>query len=425
MKIRLPASRIFLAVAGAFAIVSVVGSWIGNHYLTVRVSEVLSAEPLELCKYPGDVGIGTHCFLDYYEGEFAANYPPASKWVFKPFVAIEKLTGSSLIGLYSWLVASALALLAPLWWATRRQGSLRWPVLVLAVASSAFAGPLDRGNSVAFVVPFLLAFAAGTLRTVPAMAVTGIVGAAVIKPQYAVLLIVPFVLGRWRELLRSLVGIGAIHCVGFALGEGGFVNQARRFMDASLNRSTEYAVFDSSNVSFSQTLHDVARLIQSWLGWGTRLTDIEYAHRNTIALVVLFASVVIAFVAARQRRNEIVVVIGLVAASLFVGTTYYYYQCFVLVVAALIIRDPRVVDEGRGVFDTAGRTSASTALLTAAAASTMFNLPIDSAYFGWYTNEMGVVVEATSISRSFTVPLWVIAIGCVLSGWRRRSAAVT
>ena len=68
---------------------------------------------------------------------------------------------------------------------------------------------------------------------------------------------------------------------------------------------------------------------------------------------------------------------------------------------------------------------AAAALLTAAAASTMFNLPIDSAYFGWYTNEMGVVVEATSISRSFTVPLWVIAIGCVLSGWRRRSAAVT
>ena len=424
MKIRTTGSRTFLAVAGVLAIISLVGSWIGSHYLTVRVSEVLSAEPLELCKYPGDEGIGTHCFLDYYEGEFASNYPPASKWIFQPFVAIEKVTGSALTALYVWLIASALALLAPLWWATRRQPMLRWPILVLAVASSAFAGPLDRGNSVAFVLPFLLAFAIGTLRAVPAMAITGIIGAAVIKPQYAVLLIVPFVLRRWRELVRSLAGIGAIQGVGFALGDMGFIEEARQFMRASLNRSTEYAVFDSSNVSFSQTLHDIARLTQGWMGWGTRLTDFEYANRNVIVLVVLLASVGVAWAAARQRRNDLVVIIGLVVASLCVGTTYYYYQCFVFVVVALIIRDPRVVDGRRGTLDTAGRTSLSNTLLAVAAASTMFNLPIDSAYFGWYTNEMGVVIEATSISRSLTVPLWVVAIGAVLAGWRRRPAAV-
>ena len=424
MKIRTTGSRTFLAVAAVLGIVSLVGSWIGSHYLTVRVSEVLSAEPLELCKYPGDEGIGTHCFLDYYEGEFAPNYPPASKWIFQPFVAIEKVTGSALTALYFWLIASALALLTPLWWATRRQPALRWPLLVLGVASSAFAGPLDRGNSVAFVVPFLLLFAVGTLRSVPAMAITGIVGAAVIKPQYAVLLIVPFVLGRWREVGRSVLGIGVIQGVGFALGESGFVDEAGQFVRASLNRSADYAIFDSSNVSFSQTLHDVARLIQGWLGWETQLTDFEYAHRNAIVLVVLLVSTAVARVAARQSRNDLVVIIGLVVASLCVGTTYYYYQCFVLVVAAIIIRDPRVAEGSRGILDAANQTSTSTALLTVAAASTMFNLPIDSSYFGWYTNEMGVVIEATSVSRSFTVPLWITAIAAVLTGWRRRSAAV-
>lgn len=424
MKFRTTGSRMFLAVAAVLGIVSLVGSWIGSHYLTVRASEVLSAEPLELCKYPGDEGIGTHCFLDYYEGEFAQNYPPASKWIFQPFVAIEKVTGSALTALYVWLIASALALLTPLWWATRRQPALRWPLLVLGVASSAFAGPLDRGNSVAFVVPFLLVFAVGTLRSIPAMAITGIVGAAVIKPQYAVLLIVPFVLGRWREVGRSLLGIGVIQGVGFAFGEAGFVDEARQFVRASLNRSTEYAVFDSSNVSFSQTLHDIARLTQGWLGWGTRLTDFEYENRNTIVLLVLLVSTAVARVAARRSRNDLVVIIGLVVASLCVGTTYYYYQCFVFVVAALITRDPRVLEGSRGILDAPNRTSTSTALLTVAAASTMFNLPIDSSYFGWYTNEMGVVIEATSVSRSFTVPLWITAIAAVLTGWRRRSAAV-
>jgi len=424
VKIRTTGSRTFLAVAGVLGIVSLVGSWIGSHYLTVRVSEVLSAEPLELCKYPGDEGIGTHCFLDYYEGEFADNYPPASKWIFQPFVAIEKATGSALTALYVWLIASALALLAPLWWATRRQPALRWPLLVLGVASSAFAGPLDRGNSVAFVVPFLLVFAVGTLRSVPAMAITGIVGAAVIKPQYAVLLIVPFVLGRWRELGRSLLGIGVIQGVGFALGEAGFIDEARQFVRASLNRSTEYSVFDSSNVSFSQTLHDVARLTQGWLDWGTRLTDFEYSNRNSIVLVLLLASTAAAWVAARQRRNEIVVIIGLVVASLCVGTTYYYYQCFVLVAAALILRDPRSNAGTYGVLDGSGRATPSVMLLAVSAASTMFNLPIDSAYFGWYTNEIGVVTEATSISRTFTVPLWVAAVIVALAGWRRSHAAV-
>jgi hypothetical protein len=424
MKIRTSGLRTFLAVAGVLAIISLVGGWIGNHYLNVPVSELLSADAYEPCTTPNGESLGEHCFLDYYEGEFADNYPPASKWIFQPFVAIEKVTGSALTALYVWLIASALALLAPLWWATRRQPTLRWPILVLAVASSAFAGPLDRGNSVAFVVPFLLLFAVGTLRALPSLAITGIVGAAILKPQYAVLLIVPIVLGRWREFFRSLIGIGVIQGVGFALGDAGFIEEARQFVRASLNRSTEYAVFDSSNVSFSQTLHDIARLTQGWLGWGTRLTDFEYANRNVIVLFVLLASLAVARVAAHQRRNDLVVIIGLVVASLCVGTTYYYYQCFVLVIAALIIRDPRVVEGGRGILDSAGRTSLSNTLLAVAAASTMFNLPIDSAYFGWYTNEMGVVVEATSVSRSFTVPLWVVAIGAVLAGWRRRSAAV-
>lgn len=422
---RTPQSRAFVAVASVLAVVSVIGSWIGNHYLTVQVSEVLSADPFELCKQLGDEGIGNHCFLDYYEGAIAENYPPASRAVFHPFTWLGGVTGSALVGLYAWLMVCAVALLSPLWWATRRQPTLRWPLLVLGVASSAFAGPLDRGNSVALVVPFLLAFAVGSLRAQPMLTVAGLVGAATIKPQYVALLMVPLVLGRWRDVVRSGVGIAVVQGIGFALGSAGFSTEARQFLRASLNRSSEYAVFDSSNVSFSQTLHDVSRLFQGWMGWGTRLTDFEYANRNIIVLLLLVATTGLAWLAARRRRSELVVIIGLVVASLSVGTTYYYYQCFVLVIAALVIRDPRTADGRSGVLDVVRRPALPTLLIGIATASTMFNLPIDSAYFGWYTNELGVVIEATSISRSFTVPLWVTAIGVALVGWRRRSAAVT
>ncbi len=427
MKFRTTPSRLFLALSGALAAVSVVGSWIGNHYLNVPVSEVLSANAVEGCNRATAEGIGHHCFLDYYDGAITNVYPPIARWVFQPFLVLEQVSGSAKLGLYVWLIICSVALLTPMWWATRYENKLRWPLVVLTVSSSAFAGPLDRGNSIALTVPLLLLFSIGVLRNVSFATTVGVVGSAIIKPQFALLLLVPFVLRRWRTLAISALSLLVAQVLGFAAGKGGVISQMRQFLQVNLSRSTEAMVYDTSNISFSQTIHEVFRLLGRFLGMESRLTDFEQQYRFELSLVVLFAIVVSMAMHARRGNIALVTVSGLLISSTWVGMSYYYYQSFAIVVAALLLRDPRTPASRCGVMDeqSGAPFRLSALLIVVATSNSMFNLPIDASVFGWYLGDSGSVSEVTSVSRTLTTPLWLLAVGVSMFGWRRRSTAVS
>lgn len=426
MKLRTTPSRLFLALSGTLAVASVIGSWIGNHYLNVPVSEILSANAVEGCNRATAEGIGHHCFLDYYDGAITAVYPPISRWVFQPFLVLEHISGSAKLGLYVWLVVCAISMLSPMWWATRDENKLRWPLLVLTVSSSAFAGPLDRGNSIALTVPFLLSFSIGTVRNVTFATTIGVVGASIIKPQFALLLLVPFVLCRWRSLAVSCGALFIAQVVGFAAANGDAMSQVRQFLKVNLSRSTEAMVYDTSNISFSQTFQELFRLVGRWIGKENILTSFEQNYRFELSLVLLFVIAVTMAIHARRENVELVTISGLLVSSTSVGMSYYYYQSFALVVAALLLRDPRNSVNRRGILDKpAGTAFHMTAFLTVVATSnTMFNLPIDASVLGWYLDDNGSVAEVTSVSRTLTIPLWLLAIAASMFGWRRRSAAV-
>ena len=426
MKFRITPSRLFLALSGALAAVSVVGSWIGNHYLNVPVSEVLSANAVEGCNRATAEGIGHHCFLDYYDGAITNVYPPVARWVFQPFLVLERISGSAQLGLYVWLTICSIALLTPVWWATRYEFKLRWPLIVLTVSSSAFAGPLDRGNSVALTVPLLLLFSIGVLRNMSCATTVGFVGAAIVKPQFALLLLVPLVLRRWKPLGLSALLLVVAQVLGFVVGKGDSISQMRQFLEVNLSRSTEAMVYDTSNISFSQTIHEVFRLSGRFLGVESRLTDFEQQYRFELSLVVLVAIVVSMAIHARRGNIALVTISGLLISSTWVGMSYYYYQSFAVVVAALLLRDPRkpatrcgVMDERPGV-----PLRLSALLIVVATSNSMFNLPIDASVFGWYLGDSASVSEVTSVSRTLTTPLWLLATGVSMFGWRRRSAAV-
>jgi hypothetical protein len=157
------------------------------------------------------------------------------------------------------------------------------------------------------------------------------------------------------------------------------------------------------------------------------LIDFEQNYRFELSVAVLVVMAVSMWSHARKGDIALVTISALLVSSTWVGMSYYYYQSFAIVVGALLLRDPGRLTARLGVLDksSSGHGRISAFLIVAATSNTMFNLPIDSSLFGWYVGDDGSISEVTSISRTFTIPLWMLAIAVSNLGWRRRSVAVT
>jgi hypothetical protein len=72
---------------------------------------------------------------------------------------------------------------------------------------------------------------------------SGIVFAAVIKPQFALLLIAPLVLRRWKATLVTGASLVVAQGVGFVASAGDTTSKISEFIDVNLSRSTETMVY--------------------------------------------------------------------------------------------------------------------------------------------------------------------------------------
>ena len=124
-----------------------------------------------------DSGLGTHSFGDFQELRYALptdDYPDFwanSNAAYTPSALIPNLIAKQIqeifgieVSLYTFLLVLSLCLAVPAIHAFRRitgQNSKVTALLVLTVFAQPFITTFDRGNSVGFVVPFLMIFAAG------------------------------------------------------------------------------------------------------------------------------------------------------------------------------------------------------------------------------------------------------------------------
>ncbi len=346
------AARILSLLAAGVAL-AVLSSWISTSYFRIDVVGSLIWPGWDGYCVEGAQSLGVHCFSDLSQflvlngsmdpegsNPFIRNYPPINRTIFWLFqmLALHVDYGFS-VGLY--VAVSATCLLVPVLWAVRgRPWTQQILIVSLAgVATFPFLAALDRGNNIAFVVPFLVLVVVGLRRNLSALTLVGIVGASQIKPQFGALVIALIVLRRFRLAVIVIVSGLAIFLTSFLLvllsrpalsplqEFKGFILYTRYY--------DQYLPLDSGYPPNASFAHLVA-LVQRWMG--VSLLSETQLQFTTALVVILFMVVVM------WRGNRLPFGLWfpavLMAISLTPAISFAYYLAGALVVVALVIKEP-------------------------------------------------------------------------------------
>lgn len=298
-----------------------------------------------------DSGLGTHSFGDFQELRYALptdDYPDFwanSNAAYTPSALIPNLIAKQIqqifgieVSLYTFLLVLSLCLAIPAIYALRRitaQNSKVTALLVLTVFAQPFITTFDRGNSVGFVVPFLMIFAAGYFYDKNWIALIGIMGAFLSRPQYALLGIALVIA---KDLKRSTFALVS----GASIFFGSFLFMPDTYSDsfaAWLRNLRNYANYGSgssfpANLSLSTAFNGFFEI---------------FNYRDLAAVsVAITATIFLKFSCEYSRGRVLIATLSM--TCLIPKVSFGYYSVFVLVIAAMILTEPRFLQPPSSLY---------------------------------------------------------------------------
>ena len=393
---------------------------------------------------PGVEGLGVHCFGDYTLTTrfteranpweqfivFHFNYTPAGMLVHWILGGLSTIAGVPRLGLFIYLALLVVALAIPAVWA-----SMGKPMATRLLTLGAFgllAIPalmsIDRGNSIALAVPVLLFFLLGLRRENLTMVAVSIVLAAMVKPQFALLVVALFVIRKWKVGLVTLGGIVVTNLLAFLAWPRDFPSTIPQAISNTLSYGGGIPLSDDfpTNVSFARAAYLLQKLGAYLLGVSPSggLTNLMQQY---LGLAVVGVLVVALLMLGRRVPPHLTGILLLAGAAMYAGTSWSYYLVFALPVAAIILRDPLGPTEQtrwRGVFDwqEAQRPSrlkqVTIAVLVLATASSVSRLVLPVVA----TDPTGQHTNLVTTSAVLAPLLWMTAgVLALIAWWRRES----
>ena len=257
------------------------------------------------------------------------------------------------LGLLGYLLALTIAVLTPALWAAR--GARGVERIVVFVVCGAAAIPawmvIDRGNSVALLAPVGLIFLIALRRERWGLVAVMVVLAALVKPQFAVLVFALFAFRQWRMGGFAVAGVVVSSVGAYLLWPRGFPATIAESIHGTLGYGGPSLALGMRNVAFGRALLLIPDGIKSYQsGWGKIPDDFLAGPRSLAGYGVLLAIVIAVLVLGRRIPPVLTGIMLLAAASLFPALVFHYYLVFVLPIAALIARDPNG-PPGAGIFD--------------------------------------------------------------------------
>lgn len=298
---------------------------------------------------PSTQGFGVHCFGDFISplkeaasgGYFVANSAPANL-LYEVTTKLIKFDSSQSVrvAVLAYLSLSILALSVPAIWSYRRTrhhvffsllccGPLTYPALTT----------LDRGNNIAFSVPFLMAFVVRIADGEYRKAIIPLVIASVFKPQFLVLLVLLLLNKQMAQFIRgSVLGMG-LHIACILRYEQNPFNGIRKFASQLLTYGSDYVSLDApvvSNVSIAKSFYVFASRTPGFMRHG--LMSFIAFYGSILGAIALLIVMVFLWKNRTQisRTQQITAFFPLV--FLFPAITFspYLVFCLVLVAARLI-----------------------------------------------------------------------------------------
>ncbi len=240
------------------SVVSAVIGYVLTQYYSLDVISSLVSTPDD-CILDWRSRIGRHCFGDYqlplswgmrpnpwapyplfFPPDYQPahnNYPAAAMLPQMIFGLVGKWLDAPQLGLLGYLLALTIAVLTPALWAAR--GARGVERIVVFVVCGAAAIPawmvIDRGNSVALLAPIGLVFLIALRRERWGLVAVMVVLAALVKPQFAVLVFVLFAVRQWRMGGFAVAGVVVSNVAAYLLWPRDFPATITQSIHGTLN----------------------------------------------------------------------------------------------------------------------------------------------------------------------------------------------
>ena len=327
--------------------ISFAGILILGSYYNQPITQSLSFKVQDAEKFDGkfDTGLGLHSFGDFQELRYAlptADYPDFwtnSNAAYTPSALIPNLIAKQIqeifgieISLYTFLLALLTSLAIPGLYAVRKISDQSFKVtafVLLTVFAQPFITTFDRGNSLGFVVPLLMIFTMGYFYDKNWIAVIGLVGAFVSRPQYALLGIALLIA---KDLKRSTYAIASGAIIFFS----SFLFMPGDYSDsylAWLRNLRNYANYGSgssfpANLSLSTAFDGIFE---------------NFNYRNlAVGIVAVTLAIFLKFNCEGSRGRLLIATLSM--TCLIPKVSFGYYSVFVLVIAAMIFTEPKFLE---------------------------------------------------------------------------------
>ncbi|OBS03268.1 hypothetical protein A9W98_10525 [Mycobacterium gordonae] len=441
---------LFMIIVVMASAVSVVTGFVLAHYYSVDVLTSLIVFLPADCYTDWGLNVGRHCFSDYaivvdlgmranpwdpsslrLPPDFqqaASNYPAAGMVPQVLFGLFGTWLGAPRIGLLGYLIVLTAAVLSPAVWAARgTQGSERLLVFVVCgVAAIPAWVAIDRGNAVGFVVPIALAFLIALCRQRWGLSAVMVVLAALVKPQFAVLVVVLFAARQWRAGGAAVAGVFISNLAAYLLWPRDFPHTLMQSVRNTVGYSgaSQAATVEGSNASFGKALLAIPDGIKAQQSGGKIPEGFLAETRSLIGYVVLLLVVVAVIALGRRIPPAMAGIVVLATASLFPALSNPYYLVFVLPVAAVVVRDPNG-PPGSGIFDrpetVGGRRRVVGVVLAVATALSIAQIPLPSATRRVVQSGTNVALVLVDSTMSLAPMLWLIVLATILVSYGRRS----
>lgn len=254
--------------------------------------------------------------------------------------------------------------------------------------------------------------------------VVALIVISLIKPQFGVLVLVPFAQRMWRPGLIAAGGMVASNVLAYLVWPRDFpLTIWQSIMGAAGFASrTPLGVYYPANISLAKSLRDIEYFFYWFLGNPDQQAWLDH-YGSAIGTGIVVATIALLVVWGRNVPPIVSAILITAWAFLLPSVTYSYYLVFAIAVAAVLLRDPSrrfLSERWRGALDGVPRTRLQTAAVVAITVATTLSLtrvivPLS----------LGVVLENYDqplnlmLTSGGVIPLaWLVASVLALIAWR-------
>jgi hypothetical protein len=304
-------------------------------------------------------GFGNHCFGDYYYnsqyfenespyftpgGIFQNAYPPIAMFIFKTFFSIAGLTSNGQFALFLYLFALLVPTFLLIFMKYRVMLSIRLSLLILL--SLPVISALDRGNIVLLTIPSLYFFAHKYLLGLE-RAWLYLLPAILIKPQFALILLVYVNKKQFRTFLKSIFVSTLSLFLSFVLFPSTIFQNIQNWIAALLafqdynQEASHYPI----NLSAVNLFYLPIKVFRSFVE--QQVVDVSisgFARQSTVLALLAICLFVFLRVSSNEPRID-KLLIAFLLPILLPSSSFSYYTVILIPLFLLYIEKPRLFTE--------------------------------------------------------------------------------